>query len=95
MVLSGLYAGRGKLKAAAAAMPLERVPINRREDSFMLSVLSGLVVAGAGGAGFWYLKPRDGRVNPLTVMPVLDWLLPTLLVGAVVSGVSLIVAGLV
>jgi hypothetical protein len=77
-------------------MPLERVPINRSEDSFIvLSVLSGLVVAGAGGAGFWYLKPRDGHVNPLTVMPVLDWLLPTLLVGSVVFGVSLIASGLI
>jgi hypothetical protein len=52
MILSGLYAGRGKPKAAAAAVPLERVPINRSVNSFMLSVLSGLVVAGAGGAGF-------------------------------------------
>jgi hypothetical protein len=95
MILSGLYAGGGKLKAAAAAMPLERVPINRGENSFMLSVLSGLVVAGAGSAGFWYLKPRDGRVHPLAVAPVLEWLLPTLLVGALVLGVLLIVSGLV
>lgn len=93
MVLFGVYASRGKLKAAAAAMPLERVPINRSADSFMLSVLSGL--AGAGGAGSWYLKPRDGHVHPLAVAPVLDWLLPTLLVGALIFGTAPIVAGLI
>ncbi len=60
----------------------------------MLSVLSGFILAGAGGTGFWYLLPRDGRVHPLAVMPVLDWLLPTLLVGAVVTGLALIAAGL-
>lgn len=60
----------------------------------MLSVLSGLVVAGAGSAGFWYLMPHNGRVHPLAKMPVLDWLLPTLLVGALAFGASLIVAGL-
>jgi len=59
----------------------------------MLSVLSGLVFAGAGGAGFWYLKPRNGVVHPLATAPVLDWLLPTLLVGAVVLGVGLIASG--
>jgi hypothetical protein len=29
----------------------------------MLSILSGLVVAGAGLAGFWYAKPRNGQVR--------------------------------
>jgi uncharacterized membrane protein YedE/YeeE len=61
----------------------------------MLSVLSGVVVAGAGSAGFWYLRPQNGHVHPLTVMPVLDWLLPTLLVGVLLFGISLIVSGLI
>ena len=61
----------------------------------MLSVLSGIVVSAAGTAGFWYLKPRNGRLHPLTVVPVLDWLLPTLLVGILVFGVALIVSGLI
>lgn len=61
----------------------------------MLSVLSGLVVAGAGSAGFWYLRPRNGHTHPLTVMPVLDWMLPTLLVGALVFGVAMIISGLI
>jgi hypothetical protein len=42
----------------------------------MLSILSGLTVASAGISGFWYLKPRDGRPQPLAVIRVLDWLLP-------------------
>jgi len=61
----------------------------------MLSVLSGIVVAGAGSAGFWYLRPRNGHPHRLATAPVLDWLLPTLLVGALVFGVGLIVAGLI
>jgi len=76
-------------------MQLEQISFHKRESSIMLSVLSGLVVAGAGGAGFWYLRPRNGQVHPLAVAPVLDWLLPTLLVGALVFGMGLVVSGLI
>jgi hypothetical protein len=61
----------------------------------MLYVISGLIVAGAGSAGLLYFKPRNGRVHPLAVMPVLNWLLPTLIVGMLVFGAGLIVSGLI
>jgi hypothetical protein len=31
----------------------------------MLYIISGAALAGVGGASFWYLLPRDGRVHPL------------------------------
>jgi hypothetical protein len=60
----------------------------------MLSVISGLVVGGAGGAALWYLKPRNGVVNPLVVKPWLDFMIPIGIVSALGFGIALIVAGL-
>ena len=60
----------------------------------MISVMSGLVVIGAGSSGFWYLRARDGHAHPLALMPVLDWLLPTALVGLLAFGTALIISGL-
>jgi hypothetical protein len=60
----------------------------------MLSVISGLVVSGAGGTALWYLKPRNGVVNPLVVKPGLDFLIPIGIVTALGFGIALIVTGL-
>jgi hypothetical protein len=59
----------------------------------MLNVISGLAVAGSGAAGLWYCWPRNGRVHPLIVMPMLDWLIPTGIVTALALGVALIASG--
>ncbi len=61
----------------------------------MFSVISGMVVSGAGGATLWYLKPRNGVVNPLVLKPGLEFLIPIGIVTAVGFGIALIVAGLV
>jgi hypothetical protein len=61
----------------------------------MIAFLSGLVVTGAGGAGLWYFKPRDGQVNALVLKPVLDFVIPIGIVTALAVGVALIVDGLV
>ena len=60
----------------------------------MLSVISGLVVGGAGGATLWYLKPRNGVVNPLVEKPGLEFMIPIGIVTAIGFGIALIVAGL-
>ena len=61
----------------------------------MFSIISGVIVAGGGGAGLWYFKPRNGQVHPLTVKPLLDSLIPIAIVTALAIGVALIVAGVV
>jgi hypothetical protein len=62
---------------------------------FMFSIISGIIVAGGGGAGLWYFKPRDGQVHPLALKPFLDSLIPISIVTALAIGVALIVAGAV
>jgi hypothetical protein len=59
----------------------------------MISIMSGILFAGAGGTGLWYLMPRNGQVHRLARQPLLDSLLPILIVSAFAIGVALIVAG--
>jgi hypothetical protein len=59
----------------------------------MLNFLSGVVVAGSGAAGLWYCWPRNGRVHPLIVKPVLDWLIPTGIISALALGTVMILSG--
>jgi hypothetical protein len=61
----------------------------------MLYFFSGLIFAGSGAAGLWYCLPRNGKVHPLVVMPVLDWLIPVGIVTALALGAALIVAGVI
>ena len=61
----------------------------------MLSVISGVVVFGAGGAGLWYFKPNDDVAHPLATAPLLESVVPIGIVSALAIGVSLIVAGVV
>ena len=42
----------------------------------MFSIISGLIVAGGGGAGLWYFMPHEGRPHPLTVKPLLELAYP-------------------
>lgn len=59
----------------------------------MISMISGVVVAGAGGAGLWYFMPHHGKVNPLVNTALLDSLIPICIVTAFAIGCALIVAG--
>ena len=59
----------------------------------MLSVLSGIVVAGAGGVGLWHFTPKNGVPHPHTKVPVLDSLIPITIVAAFGVGLALVVAG--
>ena len=61
----------------------------------MLSVLSGVIVAGAGVGALWYCKPRNGQVHPLVAKPLLDWLIPVLIITAFAIGGSLVISGVV
>ncbi len=61
----------------------------------MFSIISGVFVAGSGGASLWYLRPRNGQVHPLAVKPLLDSSIPIGIVSALAIGVALIVAGVV
>ncbi len=60
----------------------------------MLSIVSGLIVAGGGGFGLWYFKPHNGKLHPLAQAPFLDSLIPIGIVTALAIGVSLIIAGI-
>ncbi len=60
----------------------------------MISIISGAIVAGGGGAGLWYFMPHNGKPHRLTKMPLLDSLIPIAIVTALAIGVALIVAGI-
>jgi hypothetical protein len=59
----------------------------------MFSVISGVIVTGAGVGGLWYCRPHNGKPNWLVTMKVFDWLIPILIVTALALGVALVVAG--
>ncbi len=60
----------------------------------MFSLISGVVVAGAGGAGLWYFMPKQGVPHPLAKRPLLDSLIPIGIVTALAIGCAMIVAGI-
>lgn len=57
----------------------------------MLYFFSGIVLTGAGVGGFVYLRPRNGQIQSIVLMPVLDWLIPVTLTTTLAFGVTLIV----
>ena len=59
----------------------------------MFSVISGVIVTGAGVGGLWYCRPHNGQLNPLVAKKVFDWLIPILIVTALAIGVALVVSG--
>lgn len=54
-----------------------------------------MIVAGAGVGALWYCKPRNGQVHPLVTKPLLDWLIPVLIITAFAIGGSLVISGVV
>jgi hypothetical protein len=71
------------------------MPSSRNEGIGMLSLLSGIVVAGAGIGSLWYCKPRAGKTQWFIEAPVLDWLIPTVIVSVLGVGIALVIAGVV
>lgn len=61
----------------------------------MISILSGIVMTGAGGASLWYFMPRNGVIHPLARKTLLDSIIPIGIVTALAVGVALMVAGVV
>lgn len=59
----------------------------------MLSIISGVVVFGAGGSSLWYFKPRGDRMHPLATAPLLESIIPICIVGLLATGIALIVSG--
>lgn len=61
----------------------------------MLSIVSGVVVFGAGGTGLWYFSPRSGITHPIATKPLLDSLVPVGIVSALAIGTAMILSGFV
>jgi hypothetical protein len=59
----------------------------------MLSILAGIVLFGGGVTGIWYFKPNNGELHWHTKVPVLDSVIPILIVGAFAIAVAIVVAG--
>ena len=59
----------------------------------VISVISGIVVLGAGGTCVWYFIPRNGVPHPLARKPLLDAMIPISIVASLAVGVALIVSG--
>jgi hypothetical protein len=59
----------------------------------MMSIISGVVILGAGGGGLWLMIPRNGVPHPLAKVPFLDSLIPITIVAALAVGVALVING--
>lgn len=49
---------------------------------------------GASVTGFWRMLPKDGVVRPVAIMPVLESVIPILIVAGLFVGAGFVVAGL-
>ena len=68
---------------------------NEPRGPFMLSIISGAIVASGGGFGLWYFSPHGGQTHPLARQPLLDSIIPVSIVSALAIGVAMIIAGIV
>jgi hypothetical protein len=59
----------------------------------MMSLISGIVMLGGGAGGLWYCRPVNGQAQWFATAPVLNWLIPIVIVSALAVGVALIVDG--
>ncbi len=64
-----------------------------RRGLAMMSVISGLVVFGAGAGGLWLMIPRNGVPHHLARVPFLDSLIPITIVAALAVGLALVING--
>lgn len=93
--LFSFYSGQLAVRIKWAAKRSFGLSISATKGSSMISIVSGLVVFGAGAAGLWHFMPTDGQVHPLAKMPFLDSLIPIAIVTALALGTALIIAGIV
>lgn len=60
----------------------------------MFSLIAGVIVIGAAGAGLMYAKPRNGQVQWFVEAPILEWVIPIAIVGTLAVGIGLIMSGI-
>ena len=60
----------------------------------MFSALSGVVLIGVSGAGFWYFLPRNGVVHPLVKKRFFDSMVTIVIMTLLVLGFGLIIQSL-
>ena len=66
----------------------------RIKESAMTSIISGIIILCACGVGIWYFKPHNGQVHWHTKVPVLNSMIPVILVAGLAVAVSIIIAGI-
>ena len=60
----------------------------------MTSIIWGVALLVAGCAGVWYFKPHNGQLHWHTKVPLLDSMIPIMIMGAFAVAVAEIVAGI-
>ena len=61
----------------------------------MIYIISGAALVGVGGASFWYLLPRNGRVHPFVQNSDVGSMVTIAIMTAVTFGLVILFAGLV
>jgi hypothetical protein len=69
--------------------------IQQAEVFAMMSVISGIFLSGAGSTIFWYCLPTKGQTAAIVRKPMIEPVLPIVIVGSLAIGVALIVSGIV
>lgn len=64
-----------------------------REGLVMISIIAGVVVLCAGGVGLWYFMPHNGQLHWHTKVPILDSVIPVMIVAAFGVAVAIIISG--
>ena len=59
----------------------------------MISIITGVVIFCVSWVGIWYFKPHKGQNHWHTKVPILDSVIPVILVAGFAVAVSIIVAG--
>jgi hypothetical protein len=60
----------------------------------MLYIISGAVLVGGGGASFWYLLPRNGRVHSFVQNSDVGSMVTIAIMTAITFGLVMMFAGL-
>jgi hypothetical protein len=60
----------------------------------MLAALFGIILVGTSVIGFWLMLPKDGLVRPVATMPVLESVIPLLIIASFFVGAGFIFAGI-
>ena len=60
----------------------------------MNNIILGIVFFAAAGVGLWWFMPHHGQLHWHTKVPLLDSVIPVMIVSALAVAVSTIIAGL-